>query len=260
MERPVWGIVLTAGSQEKSSPVFCNPKFRYVDEDGEFIYKLRQRIEPDLEGKLRLIPAIDALAKGQIDRILIAGGALNHDTPLARIYTDWAKRFTGRINREREKHGLASLHENSIVEVVGGVHTPSDLSKAKKLLEKNGWLAKLKIFSSRYQFLRRAVKDFIRDYQYGEVETIPSEVAIKSRHRLYSDISEKILTEEFVENMIERNAKIDNYPKFIEHIAAYASRAIKPEVEKHKKKLGLASATALAQLSQRIRQKSRLGS
>lgn len=47
------GVVLTAGSQIKNSPVFDNPDERFVDEDGEFIFKRRSRIEPDLEDKIR---------------------------------------------------------------------------------------------------------------------------------------------------------------------------------------------------------------
>ncbi len=244
MERPVYGVVLTAGSQVKESPNFLNPTKRYVDDDGEFIFRLQKRIEPDLEGKMRLIPAIEALSNGEIDRLLIAGGAKNHDTPLARIYTNWTKRFEARINARRDKLGLAAIHADSIVEVRGGVHTPSDLAKTKNLLERLGWNANLVLYSSGYQFLRRAVKDFTRDYSLGSVSGVPSEVAILRRHRFYKHTIAKILPNEFVEEMIRRNQKVDKYPKIVEHVAAYLVRAAKPEADKNKKPITIASGIA----------------
>lgn len=241
MERPVYGVVLTAGSQIKESPNFLNPKRRYVDEDGEFIFWLQKRVEPDLEGKMRLIPAMEALSKGEIDRLLIAGGARNYDFPLAGIYTRWAKGFENAINSRRDKLGLAAIHEDSIVEVRGGVHTPSDLAKTEKMLEQKGWNANLILFSADYQFLRRAVKDFMQNYSLGQVETVSSDMAILRRHRFYQEIIARVLPHEFVEGMIRRNENIDKYPKIIEHIAAYLARGVKPEVDKNKKAITIAS-------------------
>ncbi len=244
MERPVYGVVLTSGSQIKESPNFLNPSQRYVDEDGEFIFRLQRRVEPDLEGKIRLIPAIEALSVGKIDRLLIAGGARNHDIPLARIYTNWAKGFETVINIRRNKLGLAAIHEDSIVEVRGGVHTPSDLAKTEKTLEQRGWNADIILFSSNYQFLRRAVKDFMQSYSLGQVRTVSSDVEILGRHRLYPGIVAKVLPHEFIEEMIMRNHKIDKYPKIVENAAAYLVRAVKPEADKNKKPITIAVAVA----------------
>lgn len=241
MERPVYGVVLTSGSQIKESPNFLNPSQRYIDEDGEFIFRLQRRVEPDIEGKIRLIPAIEALSMGKIDRLLIAGGARNNDIPLARIYTDWVKGFENAINLRRSKLGLAAIHTDSIIEVKGGVHTPSDLAKTEKMLEQRGWNADLILFSSSHQFLKRAVKDFMQSYSLGEVRTVSSDAEILGRHRLYPSIASKILSPEFIEEMVRRNHKIDKYPKIVENVAAYLVRAIKPEAEKNKKSITIAA-------------------
>lgn len=213
MERLTLGVVLTAGSQEKQ--------------------RGGHRIEPDLEGKLRIIPAIDELSNGQIDRILIAGGAKNYNTPLAHIYLEYAKRFTGRINRRRNELGLTNIQEDTLIEVKGGIHTASDLAKTKQFILDKDWYANIKLNSSGYQLKRRAIKDFIKNYHLGDVTIIPSEAELPRRHPLYKRVAERVLPIEFVNIMIERNSKIDKYPKYVEHVAAYFVRVVKPVVEKY---------------------------
>jgi len=76
------GILLTAGSQEK--------------------LRGGQRIEPDLEGKVRALGALDDLANGKIDRLFVVGGAKAHDRPHAEHYKNFLRRFTRKYSLKED--------------------------------------------------------------------------------------------------------------------------------------------------------------
>jgi hypothetical protein len=144
----------------------------------------------------------------------VAGGARNHGIPLANTYARYLKRFLKRYN----------LDENQIQEIKGGVHTASDLRKTKRKLLKDRYRGNVVIYTSSYQYERRAIGNFVRDFELGIVDLISAEEKILERHRYYSIIREKILTSEFVDNMRTRNMKVDRFPKWLEEVAAYLSR------------------------------------
>ena len=84
---------------------------------------------------------------------------------------------------------------------------------------------------------------YVEKYERGEVGLVPAEERILERHRFYGafysrkkdlgPISERILTPAFVEAMEIRNAKIDQYPEFLEYVGAYLDRVVKPEINSH---------------------------
>jgi len=208
-----WGIVLTAGSQIKTGGGY--------------------RIEPDLEGKMRSLAALQDLATGRIHGILVAGGARNYGRPLAEIYTNYLVPFLNRYN----------FSPDQIVEVKGGVNTPSDLRKTTRFLRRVDYHGDIILYSSSYQFERRAIKRFIERFELGRVSLEPAETKILERHRFYGayygrypylgSIAERILTAEFVEAMRIRNQDIDRFPESIEYAGAYSDRVVKPEIKNH---------------------------
>lgn len=201
-----WGIVLTAGSQKKQSPSGV------------------ERIEPDLEGKMRSLSALHDLVGGRIRGILVAGGARNHGIPLARIYKSYLDRFQSHYD----------LEEDQIVEIKGGVSTPSDLRKTREELKNRQYLGDLVVYSSGYHFERNSINDFVFEYviklQRGHISLTKAEEKILERHRFYRAfkdkglISERILTPEHVEAMRTRNQRVDRFPGFVSEIGAYLMR------------------------------------
>lgn len=214
MERPRIRIVLTAGAQIKRSPVFENPDERYTDEDGEFIYKFRARIEPDLEGKMRLISALEDIQNGRITKILIAGGAKNFGRPLALIYLDWLNRY---VRMGRIPYGSTDA-------IRGGVNTETDLEKTKKELDKSRFNGQLILYSSGYHFERRSIAKFKKRYPEGTIETVNAEEKVLERRNLFGRIVPKILTVEHLSAMRARNRKMDKLPQFALNLGAYLLR------------------------------------
>lgn len=219
------GIVLTAGSDIKRAPVYSNP---YIDDDGERIYPWSYRLEPDIEGKMRSIAAIDDLVTGKISKIYIAGGAPNYGKPLANIYFEYLNRFVKRYN----------LRSDQIVEVFGGINTLSDLSETKATLERKKFTGDLVLYSSGYHLDRNSSQNFAREYKKGEVSFVHAEARIKNRHRLYGEagrrlklgpIGERVLTPMFLEQMYARNRKVDLVNKlhgtWLVQMLAYIARS-----------------------------------
>lgn len=208
MEREVYGVVLTAGSQIKRSPVFEDS---YTN--GQLTSHYRERIEPDREGKMRFLSGLDDLQKGKISRLLIAGGAKNHGIPLSKIYLNYAKRFLKRYN----------LPQDSIQQVLGGTNTLSDLDKTKRYLEEEELEVNLNLYSSSYHLERKSIRDFLKKFKNCYISFVEAEDKIEERHRFYGEsgrslelgpVSERILTSEFVETMRTRNKRVDLLNRF----------------------------------------------
>ena len=72
--------------------------------------------EPDLEGKVRTLAAIEDLENSAITDLIIAGGMRFHNQSLGEIYRNYAVRFTSKVTQV------------SFVE--GGIETGSDLRQA----------------------------------------------------------------------------------------------------------------------------------
>lgn len=226
MERLTYGVVLTAGSQIKKSPVFDNQDERFVDEDGEFIYRHRSRIEPDLEGKMRLISALEDLENGRIEKILIAGGARNFNRPLASIYLEWLNRYVE----------MGRISPGSVEEVKGGVNTETDLEKTTKMLKSKKFEGEIILYSSGYHFERRSISRYKKRFKMGQVVTQASETKIQERHRNYRRQSKdrsgenrpplpwRILSPRHLEAMRARNRMMDKIPQPILDFGAYLLR------------------------------------
>lgn len=227
-EQPVYGVVLTAGARRKRAADFAHP---WIDEDGEAIYPWKYRIEPGLEGKMRLLAALTDLVDGRVSKIFIAGGARNYHQPLANIYFDYAQRLVRR-------YGLSS---DQVVVIEGGVNTETDLEKTKKALRKEGFRGDIVLYSSGYHFERRSIERFRRKFKLGNVETQAAETKIQKRHRLYQKLhpyidpqtkdiidwrplSWLILNPNHLSAMRARNKKMDRIPQLALNIGAYIAR------------------------------------
>ena len=206
MERPRYGVVLTAGSKEKTLGGY--------------------RLEPDPEGKMRLIAGLHDLVNGKLDKLYIAGGARNFGTPLANIYTQYAKRFVERYQ----------LSPDMVIEVKGGVNTETDMEKTKRLLKKENFRGDLSIYSSGYHFERESINNFIRKFSMGTVFTLASETRIQERHNLYRyqpnnndgkkmpPLPWRILNPDHLSKMRGRNRNMDRLPQFALNLGAYLLR------------------------------------
>ncbi|OGD85336.1 hypothetical protein A2164_04565 [Candidatus Curtissbacteria bacterium RBG_13_35_7] len=169
------GILLTAGAVEK--------------------VKGGYRIEPNLEGKVRALGALDDLANEQIDTLFVVGGAKSYDKPLARYYKNFLRRFIKRYN----------LTEGSIEELPGGVETGSDLKAVIKQLQSLGLDKNLRIYSTGFH-LERAQK--IMKILGYKVTVISTEDLTRTRSKKHPGVVDNIITPEFIEEMNEREKRI----------------------------------------------------
>jgi len=169
------GILLTAGSQEKTRGGY--------------------RIEPDLEGKVRALGALDDLAHRQIDRLFVVGGQQSQDRPVSEHYKRFLKRFINRYN----------LDEQAIEDLPGGVDTGSDLKKAAEELRNMGLDHSLRIYSTSFHLKRAST--VMKSLGY-KVETISTEDLTKSRSKRHPKVVDSIITPEFLKRMNDREKRI----------------------------------------------------
>lgn len=211
MERVPTGIVLTAGSQTKESPIWIRNREKLISAGSVAV---RTRIEPDLEGKLRLLAALTDLQSGLISRLIVAGGAKNNSVPLARIYCAWLDRYAN----------MGKIYPHQIIELKGGVNTETDLNKAKQKLKKESYSGNLRLYSSGYHFERKSIDTFKKHFPEVDISTTVAEIKIQERRPIYGQIMGRILTPEHIANMRARNRKMDRMPQFALNLGAYILR------------------------------------
>lgn len=164
------GILLTAGSVEKTQGGY--------------------RVEPNPEGKIRAIGALDDLAKGNINRIYVLGGQISYGEPLSTHYVNFLKRFGHKYN----------LPKDAIQRLPGAVDTTSDLKRATKDLP----ASKLKnavIYSNEFHLESAALA--MQTFGF-DTETCPTDQITRSRHPLYPKVIDRIMTEDFLAEMKKR--------------------------------------------------------
>ena len=98
------GVILTAGVQKKT--------------------RGGDRIEPDLEGKIRLLQALDDLAEGRLDKVVVTGGAVKFGKGEADYYAEYLNRKRQAINPDLPP----------IQSVTKGIETESDLKAVSALI------------------------------------------------------------------------------------------------------------------------------
>ena len=218
--RLTYGVVLTAGAQVKKSPFWLEEK-KVTDQSGTVM--MGKRIEPDPEGKMRVLAALHDLLNGRIDRILLAGGSRVEDNssdesvyvPLAHIYARYLKRLTK----------VHNLNPRRVQIVNGGVNTSTDLKKTKALLKKRRLPNDVRVYSTSYQLRRRAVRRFLQDKDL-DVHLERAELKIIERHKRPGivKIIDRILTKEHLDEMRKISFASEFLPPFVWDPTVYILR------------------------------------
>lgn len=164
------GILLTAGAVEKTQGGY--------------------RIEPNPEGKIRAVGALDDFVNGRVTKVYVLGGQVMHGEPLSTHYVDYLRRFSQRYAYSRE----------SIQRLPGAVDTTSDLKKATEELPKEE-LENAVIYSNKFHLESAAMA--MSTFGFN-VETRPTDQITKARHHLYPKVVDRVITEDFLADMNKR--------------------------------------------------------
>lgn len=178
------GILLTAGAVKKT-------------QGGE-------RIEPDMEGKIRTLAAIEDLRIGVIRKIMIAGGQPAFAAPLAEIYCNYTRRY--------------GLTDDQVEIYAAGMETGSDIRGAVQVLATENADDNLVVYSSGYHLGR--AKDILERKGYT-IATVPAEQKTLERwNKMKTKLLEKwfgfdqqqvissVYSNEFVTYMAAREEKV----------------------------------------------------
>ena len=177
------GVLLTAGAQEKTNGGL--------------------RIEPDPEGKIRAIGALDDLIKGRITQICVLGGQTMYGQPLSSHYAAYLSRFSHRYG----------FPEDRIQRLLGAVDTTSDIKRATEELPREE-LENAVIYSNEFHLESAAIT--MSTFGFN-VETRPTDKITKARHHLYPKVVDRILTEDFLDKM-EKRERVKKLILFIDTV------------------------------------------
>src|SRR3989344_4317767 len=171
---PFIGLLLTAGLQTKQQS---------------------ERIEPDLEGKVRSLGALHDLVNHHIDHLFIVGGQKLQGKPLAEYNADYLKRFENRYPAVTSR----------IETLPGGIETGSDLHKAVKTLAGRNLDHNLRVYTTSFHGPRavKILNDLGYDSSYVGTEHI---TRTRSPHHLRE--IDRAVTDEFLKRMTEREKTI----------------------------------------------------
>lgn len=177
------GILLTAGAVEKTGGGY--------------------RIEPNPEGKIRAIGALDDFTNGRISKVYVLGGQVMFGEPLSAPYVDYLKRFSQRYGYSRDL----------IQRLPGAVDTTSDLKKATEELPKEE-IRNAVIYSNEFHLESAAMAMST----FGlNAETRPTDQITKARHHLYPKVVDRILSTDFLAEM-EKRERVKKLVLFIDTI------------------------------------------
>ena len=200
------GIVLTAGAEWKRSPILDSSGVRQVDSSGKIIYG--QRLVPILEGQLRSMVAFRGLTCGNINGLIIVGGALKHGRPEADIYRDYLLPCAVR----------KGIDPNSLMVIKGGRNTDSDLELVRRLLVESNYRGTLAIYSSGYHLVTRPVIEFVKRLKcQATLERVEEDST-------YRRIAQRIFTPAYIAKQEERYHRRDYFPSRIRRVAAHLLR------------------------------------
>ena len=200
------GIVLTAGAERKRSPILDSAGVRQVDSSGNIIYG--QRLMPILEGQLRSMVALRGLACGNIDGLIIVGGALKDGRPEADIYREYLLPCA-------ERRGIDPSH---LMVIKSGRNTDSDLDHLRRLLMEFNYGGTLAIYSSGYHLAAKPVQEFVKKLK---CQTIFERVEEDST---YKRVAKRIFTPAYVAKQEKRYRRRDYFPSRVRKVVAYFIR------------------------------------
>jgi len=110
------------------------------------------KIIPDLEGKKRLLLALEDLINGVAQKVIITGGKIQGiPTPLGKIYGDYAREILQRYSRIYEDREFLP---SQIEAFTGGGETISDVEEVIQALEKRGEEEDLILYTSKWHVPR----------------------------------------------------------------------------------------------------------
>src|SRR3989344_2975642 len=179
------GIILTAGVQEKTRGGY--------------------RVEPDLEGKIRSLLALQDLKLGAVDRLIVTGGQPVFGKGVAEHYASYLNRKLSAIN----------LDLPQVQAVTDVIETESDLKAVSEFIKKDD---RVIIYSSAYHLRRKAASTLNRLGFLTAKD--PSERRLKEKDRRYERIINGVLNPRFVLYQNIRGIIIDLLPYFfIERLA-----------------------------------------